>query len=291
MARLESQDAKASGSPRSSLRYVFSPAIASPQWLHLPGVFIIDGPDDASRSPNSVAIRSPQLRRVASGLRRYSQRFRVEWGYFRLPVVTSELRKRWVVFKNPRAIIRFGRGTYLGPGFTLHMPYGGTFITGERVQFRRNFRAELGGPESRIELGADAVCTYDVSMQCTTVISLGARTILAQSTMVVDGNHRFRDVNRPLLEQGYDYRPIKIGDDALVNSKCTVIANIGTRSVIGANAVVTRDVPSYCVAVGIPARVVDYFGPPGEAPPDFAGDVQNSSVLEGASQAHRLRES
>ena len=205
-----------------------------------------------------------QLRRKAGGLRRLPSRVRmlpVRIGYFRGPILMSRLRKRWVRFRNPHATIVFGRHSYLGPGFSLHMPFGGTFIAGEGVEFRRNFRAELAGPDSRIEFGAGSVCTYDVLMQCGTTIIVGERCMFGQSTMVVDGNHRFRDLDRPMLEQGYDFRPIRIGDDVTITTKCTIIASIETRALVAANAVVTRPVPAYSVAAGVPARVIDYFGP------------------------------
>ena len=182
-------------------------------------------------------------------------------GYFRGPLLMSWLRKRWVRFRNPHATVTFGPHTYLGPGFSLHMPFGGTFRTGEGVEFRRNFRAELEGPDSRIEFGARSVCTYDVLMQCTTSIEIGERCMFGQSSIVIDGNHRFRDLDRPMLEQGYDFSPIRIEDDATITSKCTIVANVGTRAFVGANAVVTKPVAPYTVAAGVPARAVDYFGP------------------------------
>jgi acetyltransferase-like isoleucine patch superfamily enzyme len=206
------------------------------------------------------------LRRIARRVRRLP----VSIGYFKGPMVMSRLRKWWVLIRNPHADIRFGPGTYLGPGFSLHSPHGGTFITGPGVEFRRNFRAELGGPDSRIEIGARSVCTYDVLIQCGTTIEIGERCMFGQSTLVVDGNHRFRDLHRPMLEQGYEFRPIRIEDDATITTKCTIIASVAKRSFIGANAVVTSPVPAYSVAVGVPARVVDYFGPPGQGPEELS---------------------
>jgi acetyltransferase-like isoleucine patch superfamily enzyme len=47
------------------------------------------------------------------------------------------------------------------------------------------------------------------------------------------------------------------------------MADIGTRAFIGANAVVSRPVPAYTVAVGAPARPIEYFGPPGGEPPEL----------------------
>jgi virginiamycin A acetyltransferase len=94
--------------------------------------------------------------------------------------------------------------------------------------------------------------------------------MFGQSTIVIDGNHRFRDLDRPMLEQGYDFRPIRIEDDATITTKCSIIASVGRRAFVGANAVVTKDIPPYVVAGGIPARPLEYFGPPGEEPPELA---------------------
>lgn len=196
---------------------------------------------------------------------------RTKLGYYIGPRLASELRKRWVVFRNPQATILFGDHTYVGPGFSLHMPFGGTFIAGESVEFRRGFRAELG-PEARIEIGDGSYLTYDVILACSTSITIGERCGLAQNTFVADGNHRFRDLTKPFREQGYDLRPITIEDDVQIHSKCTIMNDLGTRAVLGANAVVTKPVPPYCVAGGVPARVIDYFGPPGSEPEGWRPD-------------------
>lgn len=57
----------------------------------------------------------------------------------------SDLRKLWVILRNPHATIRFEGPVYLGPGFSLHMPDGGSFVVGPGVEFRRGFRAEITG--------------------------------------------------------------------------------------------------------------------------------------------------
>lgn len=189
--------------------------------------------------------------------------------YWRAPLLASAVRKRWVLFRHPRADIRFGRRVYLGPGFSLHMPDRGSFVAGDGVEFRRDFRAEIAG-DGRIAIGAGSVCTYGVLMQCTTSIDVGERCTFGQATIVVDGQHRFRDLTRPVLEQGYDFTPITIGDGATITSKCTIMADVGRRAFVGANSVVTRPVPPHTVAVGAPARPIDWFGPEGEEPPELA---------------------
>jgi len=182
------------------------------------------------------------------------------------PMLMSWLRKRWVIWRNPRTKITFEGPVYLGPGFSLDSPRGGTFTVGPGVEFRRNFRAELAGPEAVIRIGTMSVFTYDVLIQCSSLIDIGAHCMFGQSTLVVDGNHRFRDLDTPMLQQGYDLREIHLEDHVTTTTKCSIMASIGTRTFLGANSVVTSDLPPYCIAVGAPAKPIEFFGPPDGQP-------------------------
>ena len=190
-------------------------------------------------------------------------------GYRYAPRMASWARKRWVLARHPHATIVFGRGVYLGPRFSIFIPHGGSLIVGDRVVFRRDFHAEVSG-DGRVTIGSDVTFTYSVVIQCSTTIDIGDRCQFGQSTILLDGQHRFRDLSRPMLEQGYDFHPLRIEDDAVITTKCTIMADVGKRAFVGANSVVTRPVPPYTVAVGAPARVIDYFGPPGDEPADLA---------------------
>jgi acetyltransferase-like isoleucine patch superfamily enzyme len=188
-------------------------------------------------------------------VRRLLAKLSYRWG----PRIASEVRKRWLLLRHPHVDIRFDGPVYLGPGFSLFCPEGGTFHVGPGVEFRRGFRAELHG--GTIRIGGGSVFTYYVLMQCTTTIDVGERCMFGQSSIVVDGNHRFRDLTKPMLAQGYDLSPITIGDDAVITSKCTIIADVGERAFVGANSVVTKPIPAFTVAAGVPAKVIDSFGP------------------------------
>ena len=186
-------------------------------------------------------------------------------GYGDGPKLMSWLRREWVLLRHPHADIRFGRDVYLGPGFSVHIPETGTLVVGDGVEFRREFRAEVSG-NGQLLIGAHSRFTYSVLVQCSTTIDIGEYCMFGQSTIVLDGQHRFRDLTKPMLDQGYDFTPLRIEDHATVTTKCTIMADIGTRAFIGANSVVSKPVPAYTVAVGAPARPIDYFGPPGQEP-------------------------
>lgn len=194
----------------------------------------------------------------------------VKIGYIHGPRVMSRLRMWWVLLRHPHANIHFGCGVYLGPGFSLDMPGRGTFIVGDGVEFRRDFRAEVAG-EGSVRIGAGSVFTYSVLIQCSTSIEIGERCMFGQTTIVLDGQHRFRELDKPMLDQGYDFTPIRIEDDAVTTTKCTIMADLGRRCWVGANSVVTRPVPAFTVVVGAPARAIEYFGPAGGEPPELSG--------------------
>ena len=227
------------------------------------------------------AIEQTPSRSVAArGLRRL-RRIPRRLGYYTGPKLMSNLRKWWVLARHPHATIRFEGPVYLGPGFSLHIPDEGTFIVGSGVEFRRNFRAEVAG-NGRVTIGDGSVFTYSVVIQCSTSIDIGKHCMFGQSTLVVDGNHRFRDLDTAMLAQGYDFRPIRIHDNATITTKCTIIADVGERAFVGANTVVTKPVPPFTVVAGVPAKAIEYFGPPGQEPEGVpvrrAGDADEPVV-------------
>ncbi len=211
----------------------------------------------------AIKVREAAVRARSLGPRRAYRALVRRLGYFWGPRLMSAIRKRWVLIRNPHADVRFGKGVYLGPGFSLDAPNRGIFIVGDYVEFRRNFRAELRSG-ARITIGPGCVFTYDVRMQCYASIEVGARCAIG-ATFIVDGNHHFRDLSKPMLAQGWDHRPIRIEDDVSIHVFCAIVNSIGERSVIAAGSVVTEPIPPYCLAAGAPAKVRDYFGPDADA--------------------------
>ena len=95
-------------------------------------------------------------------------------------------------------------------------------------------------------------------------VSIGRAVLLARNVYIADHGHAFEDIHRPVLEQGVTgIDPVEIGDGAWLGENVVVCpgVRIGRGTVVGANAVVVRDVPDYSVAVGAPAKVLRTFGP------------------------------
>jgi acetyltransferase-like isoleucine patch superfamily enzyme len=159
--------------------------------------------------------------------------------------------------------VEFRGPVRLGPGFSLEIPDNGTLVVGSGVDFRRGFSCEISG-SGVVTIGDGSIFTSNVTIQCTTSIDIGRRCVFAQDVLLVDGKHRYGDPELHSLEQGYVYRPIRIGDGAVVMSKSTVVADIGEGAFVGAHSLVTRPIPAHCLAFGTPAKPVEYFGAPAE---------------------------
>jgi carbonic anhydrase/acetyltransferase-like protein (isoleucine patch superfamily) len=90
-------------------------------------------------------------------------------------------------------------------------------------------------------------------------VCLEESVLLARNVYISDHTHKYTNVGVPILAQGVDkIEPVLIKRGAWLGQNVVVCpgVTIGTGSVIGANSVVTKSIPDYCVAAGAPARVL-----------------------------------
>ena len=90
-------------------------------------------------------------------------------------------------------------------------------------------------------------------------VSVGANVLIADRVYLSDSGHVYEDVTRPIRGQGLRTgRRLVVADGAWIGVGAAIVGNvrIGRNSVVGANAVVTRDVEDFTVVAGNPARVV-----------------------------------
>lgn len=89
-------------------------------------------------------------------------------------------------------------------------------------------------------------------------IEIGDDVFTGHYVYVTDQNHGYDDLNLPIGRQAQPERPVRIGEGSWLGHGTVVLpgSTIGKHCVIGANSVVTGEIPDYSVAVGAPARVV-----------------------------------
>jgi acetyltransferase-like isoleucine patch superfamily enzyme len=119
----------------------------------------------------------------------------------------------------------------------------------------------------RVRIGAGTFLNLGVMVAALDRVEIGDHCMLANGCVVTDADHRFDDPSRPVTWQGFTSKgPTKIGDNVWLGAHVVVTSGvtIGERCVIGANSVVTRDLPPFSVAAGAPARVLRRIEPQAE---------------------------
>ena len=94
-------------------------------------------------------------------------------------------------------------------------------------------------------------------------VTIGNHVNLAQGITVTALNHNFSDARKHIDQQGVSTAAVTISDDVWIGANAVVLpgVTIGRHSVIAAGAVVTKDVPPYSVAAGVPARIIKHLTP------------------------------
>ena len=147
---------------------------------------------------------------------------------------------RWPVHGNVLEAFREGR-LEIGEG-TLFEPTSGSPRPGRA-------HTDRGGdvPEHRRDGGGGEL------------VEIGDHCMFANGCFVTDANHRFDDPDKPITWQGFTSKgPTRVGDNVWCGANVVVTSGVtmGERSVIGANSVVTQDIPPYSIAAGAPAKVL-----------------------------------
>lgn len=117
-----------------------------------------------------------------------------------------------------------------------------------------------------ITIGDGAVLSRGVHVVSHSAIEIGPGAMIGEYASIRDANHRFGPGTAP-RDSGFDSRPVRIGAHAWIGRGATVLPGItiGDHAVVGANAVVTHDVPPGALVAGVPARPIGGNPEPREA--------------------------
>ena len=128
---------------------------------------------------------------------------------------------------------------------------------GEGVVIRRPFRCEYG---SRVSIGAGTFFNYGCLMLDVAPVTIGAACQVATRVQFLTATHPIDPEPRRI---GWEYaEPIVVGDNVWLSGGVVVCpgVTIGDDTVVGAGAVVARDLPAGVVAACVPARVIREIG-------------------------------
>ena len=124
------------------------------------------------------------------------------------------------------------------------------------------------GDSGAIRIGAGCFLNMGVMVASHELVEIGDHCMFANGCFISDGSHRFDDPDRPVPWQGFTTKgPTRIGDNTWCGANVVVTSGVtvGERCVIGANSVVTKDIPAFSIAAGVPAQVLRRVEYPGLA--------------------------
>lgn len=135
------------------------------------------------------------------------------------------------------------RGLFAQCGQNVNVHQGAVFGTG------RNLRV---GNESNLGVNA--------RINGRGGVSLGEHVLMGPDIIIYSGTHTFSDISVPIQKQEMRYAPVIVGNDVWLGARVIIMpgVTIGDGCIVGANSVVTKDLPPYSICAGTPARVIKY---------------------------------
>ena len=138
---------------------------------------------------------------------------------------------------------------------------------GKGVQIRNNARIEgVSCYNDRkfspiIVIGDNVTIEQSCHITCADSIEIGKDTAIAANVSITDIDHPYDDVDVPIEKQNIKVKPVYIGEGCKIYNNVVILqgVEIGKHVTVGANSVVTKSVPDYCVVVGSPAYIVKRY--------------------------------
>jgi acetyltransferase-like isoleucine patch superfamily enzyme len=131
-------------------------------------------------------------------------------------------------------------------------------LIGERVKLDKGVIIGPAGDNCCIEIDKHTFIGPYTCIGGPGNVKIGKYCLIAAHSGIVANNHIFSDPTEMIRLQGLTRQGVVIGDNCWLGYGVKVLdgVTIGEGSVIGAGSVVTKDIPPYSIAVGVPAKVV-----------------------------------
>jgi acetyltransferase-like isoleucine patch superfamily enzyme len=177
------------------------------------------------------------------------------WRYSWRRLLTAAGR-RW----STDGLVFLGRGLELEIGAKGRLDLGRFVWIGDGTKIRCH--------EGRVEIGAKTVMGQECTISAYQHVKIGEQCVIADRAMFIDFDHGVVEVERPIRVQGIYKRDVEVGSNVWIGYGACILrgVSVGDNSIVGTNAVVTRDVPANAVVAGSPARVIRMR----EAPKDLS---------------------
>ena len=128
-----------------------------------------------------------------------------------------------------------------------------------RIEAVYSYADDTFSPVIKIGNGTDI--QQRVHITCAESLDIGNNVSILPDVLITDINHPYTDISTPPSQCKLEHKPVSIGDETIIGMGARILpgVHIGKHCCIGTNAVVTKNIPDYCVAVGNPAVVIKQY--------------------------------
>jgi acetyltransferase-like isoleucine patch superfamily enzyme len=128
-----------------------------------------------------------------------------------------------------------------------------------RIQTVNKWNNQVFAP--KIIIGNNVNIEQGIHLTCSNRVEIQDGCSISSYCLITDIDHEYSDINKRILEQPIIVNQTIIKKYCFIGAGVKIMAGvtIGTHSIIGANSVVTKDIPDYCVAVGIPSKIIKRY--------------------------------
>jgi acetyltransferase-like isoleucine patch superfamily enzyme len=211
--------------------------------------------EQAERLPEAQALppEAPPRRTGPLALIRFLARNRMitpKYGVLALRL----LRRRFLTPTGRRMVLEgmlfLGGGVQIEIGKTARVRFGRWVWIGHGTKIRCH--------EGEVRIGDKTVLGQECTISAYQHVTIGEQCIIADRVMMIDFDHNVTEVERPIRVQGIYKRDVQVGNNVWIGYGAQILRGVivGDNAVIGATAVVSKDVPPNAVVAGIPARVI-----------------------------------
>ena len=174
----------------------------------------------------------------------------------------TRLGRLWFRLRHAPQFRRCGRSSHICSSFRVDGP--ANIELGEAAFIQRGawlYCQAIDDTPARLQIGSGCVLGYNNHLTSVRSVVLEDHVLTANNVYITDNMHSYEDVSVPIMHQAVVFkRAVVIGRGSWIGENVSILgASIGRNCVIGANTVVTHDIPDYSVVVGAPARVIRRF--------------------------------
>lgn len=122
--------------------------------------------------------------------------------------------------------------------------FGKSLVLKSLPSVRRGFNVVIE-PPGEVSIGKGCFFNNDCSIVCRDRVTIGDNCLFAEGVKIYDHDHRFRNPDKLIKDQGYKAQPVVIGSNCWLANNVIVLkgTTIGSNTVIGAGCVVHGDIP------------------------------------------------